>query len=85
MVLLMHQGNGDVYLEVKKVKDYLSLSNQKLDDLLVADDADLKFKKILKILRFGKLLKKVNHHGQHHGEMADLAGISSALQWHMPI
>ena len=38
-------GNGDVYLEVTKVKDYLSLSNQKLDDLLVADDADLKFKK----------------------------------------
>ena len=26
-------GNGDVYLEVRKVKNYLSLSNQKLDDL----------------------------------------------------
>ena len=38
-------GNGDVYLEVRKVKNYLSLSNQKLDDLQSADDADLKHKK----------------------------------------
>ena len=38
-------GNGDVYLEVRKLKSYLTLSNQKLDDLLSADDADLTFKK----------------------------------------
>ena len=38
-------GNGDVYLEVRKVKNYLSLSNQKLDDLQSADDADLTHKK----------------------------------------
>ena len=38
-------GNGDVYLEVRRVKNYLSLSNQKLDDLQSADDADLKHKK----------------------------------------
>ncbi|MEJ6626293.1 MAG: cysteine--tRNA ligase [Actinomycetes bacterium] len=38
-------GNGDVYLEVRKLKSYLNLSNQKLDDLLSADDADLTHKK----------------------------------------
>ena len=38
-------GNGDVYLEFRKLKSYLTLSNQKLDDLLSADDADLTYKK----------------------------------------
>jgi cysteinyl-tRNA synthetase len=38
-------GNGDVYLEVRKLKAYLTLSNQKLDDLQSADDADLTYKK----------------------------------------
>jgi len=38
-------GNGDVYLEVRKLKEYLTLSNQKLDDLLPSEDADLEFKK----------------------------------------
>ena len=34
-------GNGDVYLEVRKLKEYLTLSNQKLDDLLPSDDSCL--------------------------------------------
>ena len=51
-------GNGDVYLEVTKVKDYLSLSNQKLEDLLVAEDADLKFKKDPKDFALWKAAKK---------------------------
>jgi len=38
-------GNGDVYLEVRKLKRYLTLSNQKLDDLQPAEDADLTHKK----------------------------------------
>ena len=38
-------GNGDVYLEVRKLKSYLTLSNQKLDDLQSPDDADLTYKK----------------------------------------
>ena len=38
-------GNGDVYLEVRRLKSYLTLSNQKLDDLQSAEDADLTFKK----------------------------------------
>jgi cysteinyl-tRNA synthetase len=38
-------GNGDVYLEVRKLTSYLTLSNQKLDDLLPAGDADETFKK----------------------------------------
>jgi cysteinyl-tRNA synthetase len=38
-------GNGDVYLEVRKLKRYLTLSNQKLDDLQPAEDADLTYKR----------------------------------------
>jgi cysteinyl-tRNA synthetase len=38
-------GNGDVYLEVRKLKRYLTLSGQKLDDLQPAADADDKFKR----------------------------------------
>ena len=33
-------GNGDVYFEVRKLKRYLTLSNQKLDDLQSAGDAE---------------------------------------------
>ena len=33
-------GNGDVYLEVRKLSSYLTLSNQRVDDLLPAADAD---------------------------------------------
>jgi len=38
-------GNGDVYLDVLSLRSYLTLSNQKLDDLQSAEDADLTFKK----------------------------------------
>lgn len=38
-------GNGDVYLEVRKLQTYLTLSRQKVDDLLPAVDADEIFKK----------------------------------------
>ena len=38
-------GNGDVYLEVRKLDSYLTLSRQKVDDLLPAADADETFKK----------------------------------------
>ena len=38
-------GNGDVYLDVRSLKSYLTLSNQKLDDLQSAEDADLTNKK----------------------------------------
>ena len=51
-------GNGDVYLEVRKVKNYLELSNQKLDDLLVNDDADLKYKKDPRDFALWKAAKK---------------------------
>jgi cysteinyl-tRNA synthetase len=51
-------GNGDVYLEVRKVKNYLELSNQKLDDLLVSDDADLKYKKNTRDFALWKAVKK---------------------------
>ena len=33
-------GNGDVYLEVRKLKRYLTLSGQRIDDLLVGTDGD---------------------------------------------
>ena len=38
-------GNGDVYLEVRKLTSYLTLSRQKVDDLLPAADADETYKK----------------------------------------
>ena len=38
-------GNGDVYLEVRKLTSYLTLSRQKLDDLQTAADADETYKK----------------------------------------
>ena len=38
-------GNGDVYLDVRSLNSYLTLSRQKLDDLQIAEDADLTYKK----------------------------------------
>ncbi len=38
-------GNGDVYLDVRKLKSYLTLSRQNVDDLQSAADADETFKK----------------------------------------
>ena len=38
-------GNGDVYLDVRHLTSYLTLSKQKLDDLQPAEDADLTYKK----------------------------------------
>ena len=38
-------GNGDLYLEVRKLASYLTLSGQKLDDLLPAGDADESMKR----------------------------------------
>ena len=38
-------GNGDVYLEVRKLSSYLTLSGQKIDDLLPSDDATETIKK----------------------------------------
>ena len=38
-------GNGDVYLEVRKLDSYLTLSRQKVDDLQSAADADETYKK----------------------------------------
>lgn len=38
-------GNGDVYLDVRRLKSYLTLSRQKLDDLQPGEDADLTYKK----------------------------------------
>ncbi len=38
-------GNGDVYLDVRSLDSYLTLSRQKLDDLLSSDDAEGSLKK----------------------------------------
>jgi cysteinyl-tRNA synthetase len=51
-------GNGDVYLEVRKLKEYLTLSNQKLDDLQSSEDADSTFKKDPKDFALWKAAKK---------------------------
>jgi cysteinyl-tRNA synthetase len=51
-------GNGDVYLEVRKLKEYLTLSNQKLDDLQSSEDADSTFKKDPKDFALWKAAKE---------------------------
>ena len=50
-------GNGDVYLEVRKLTSYLTLSRQKLDDLLPAGDADEKFKRDVRDFALWKAAK----------------------------
>ena len=50
-------GNGDVYLEVRKLSSYLTLSNQNLDDLLPAQDADEKNKKDVRDFALWKAAK----------------------------
>jgi cysteinyl-tRNA synthetase len=51
-------GNGDVYLEVRKLKEYLTLSNQKIDDLQSSEDADLTYKKDPRDFALWKAAKK---------------------------
>jgi cysteinyl-tRNA synthetase len=51
-------GNGDVYLEVRKLKEYLTLSNQKLDDLQSSEDADASYKKDPRDFALWKAAKK---------------------------
>ena len=53
-------GNGDVYLEVRKLKEYLTLSNQKLDDLLSSEDTDSTYKKDPRDFALWKAAKKVD-------------------------
>jgi len=50
-------GNGDVYLEVRKLDSYLTLSRQKLDDLQSAADADETFKRDVRDFALWKAAK----------------------------
>jgi cysteinyl-tRNA synthetase len=50
-------GNGDVYLEVRKLKRYLTLSHQNLDDLQPAADADETYKKDVRDFALWKAAK----------------------------
>ena len=50
-------GNGDVYLEVRKLKRYLTLSRQHIDDLQPAADADERFKKDVRDFTLWKAAK----------------------------
>ncbi len=50
-------GNGDVYLSVRSLDSYLTLSRQKLDDLLPANDADETFKKDVRDFALWKAAK----------------------------
>ena len=51
-------GNGDVYLEVRNLKEYLTLSNQKLDDLQSSEDSDSTYKKDPRDFALWKAAKK---------------------------
>ena len=50
-------GNGDVYLEVRKLKRYLTLSRQNLNDLQPASDADETYKKDVRDFALWKAAK----------------------------
>ena len=50
-------GNGDVYLNVRSLGSYLTLSRQKLDDLLPAGDADDTYKKDVRDFALWKAAK----------------------------
>jgi cysteinyl-tRNA synthetase len=50
-------GNGDVYLEVRKLKSYLTLSRQNLNDLQPAADADETYKKDVRDFALWKAAK----------------------------
>ena len=50
-------GNGDVYLEVRKLQRYLTLSRQNLDDLQPAADADETYKKDVRDFALWKAAK----------------------------
>jgi cysteinyl-tRNA synthetase len=50
-------GNGDVYLEVRKLKRYLTLSRQNLNDLQPAQDADERYKKDVRDFALWKAAK----------------------------
>ena len=50
-------GNGDVYLEVRKLKRYLTLSRQHIDDLQPAADADETYKKDVRDFAIWKAAK----------------------------
>jgi cysteinyl-tRNA synthetase len=50
-------GNGDVYLEVRKLQSYLTLSRQKLDDLMPAADADETYKRDVRDFALWKVAK----------------------------
>jgi cysteinyl-tRNA synthetase len=50
-------GNGDVYLEVRKLKRYLTLSRQNLDGLQPAQDADETYKKDVRDFALWKAAK----------------------------
>ena len=67
--------DGDVYFRTLKFKEYGKLSHQPIEDLQL-----VKRKKILLILHFGKLQKRVNLIGILLGAKADRAGILNVLQ-----
>jgi cysteinyl-tRNA synthetase len=50
-------GNGDVYLEVRKIKRYLTLSRQNIDDLQASADADETNKKDVRDFALWKAAK----------------------------
>jgi cysteinyl-tRNA synthetase len=50
-------GNGDVYLEVRKLDRYLTLSRQHIDDLQPAQDADETYKKDVRDFALWKAAK----------------------------
>lgn len=71
-----YEVDGDVYFSTKKFKEYGKLSGQNLDDLQAGARISVdERKKILWILRCGKVKSRVNLLGIVHGGKEDQVGI----------
>ena len=78
-------GNGDVYLNVRSLKSYLTLSNQKLMTSFQPEMQKTVLRKILEISHFGNRRSQASLRGQLLGEMDVQVGTWNVRQWHIPI
>ena len=75
-----YQAEGNIMFDVSKFNIYGSLSSRKREEQIAGRRVKVAtFKKILRILSCGNLLKMVNLHGTHHGVLDARAGIQNVL------
>lgn len=75
-------GNGDVYLDVHSLDEYLTISKQKLADLLVSPDGDQSIKKNPQDFALWKSAKPGEPSWPTPWGQDDRVGILNAQRWH---